>query len=1837
MSSIDERVVEMKFDNDQFQKGVKDTIQALEDLKQSLDLDASARSLADLDAAGRNFDLSGMGDAIDNISSKFSAMGAIGFSILNNLTTKALDIGAGVLNTVLEPIIQGGEKRALNIEQAKFQFEGLGMNVEKSMASALKAVKGTAFGLDEAAVTAAQFGASGMKAGKEMTASLRGIAGVAALSGSSFGDISDVFTKVAGQGRLMGDDLNRLASRGVNAAATMGKAMGKTEAEVRDMVSKGKISFREFANVMNDAFGEHATEASKTYTGALANMRAALARIGADFAATKFESLRKIFNALTPAIDAIHVALEPVLKMFNSIMKVRVTNLVAFIDRITHSLEGKDFKNIFADIAAGFGNIYEAVMAYIEPIKEAFQTIFPPKSLKSIQAMTSEFMRLTGFLMPSAPTLEKIGNIFKGVFAIFDIGWQIVKGLAGVIGDLFQEIFKGSGALLDIGSDLGLWLVNVDKAIKNGTALTKFFNFLSTVLRAPIQLLRWITTGIAAFIEALKSVDFPDITKGFTDFFKKVQTRMKPAAKTFDILGAVVHGAAVVFQKAWDIIKPVAQWIGRAFAQLGSAISESLSTNNFDNLLDVLNTGLLGGLVLFFKKFVDMLKGGPLGTGELDLTGGLLSSIKEAFGGLTGVLEAMQAKIKADALFKIAAAIGIMTASVVALSLIDSAKLASALSGLTIMMGQMAGMMYIMNNIKFDKGASAKMIVMSGALIALGTAMLILAAAAKVFSTMDWNELAKGLVGVAGSLTILITALKLMPSDTSGIVKTSITLGILSTSLLILAGAVKIFASMSWDDIGRSMTALAGSLAILMGAMRLMGKDVVGAGSMLVIATSLAIISGAFKVFSSMSWDDIGRSIVVFAGAVGILVGALAILSALPASPLGAGSMLVMAAAINLLVPPMVAFSKLSWEGIGKAMVVLAGGLAILAGALYLMTASLPGAAALAVAAVGLIAFGTAMLLIAKLSWDDIGRGLTVLAASLLILAVGLTAMLVALPGASALVVAAKGLLLLAPALLALGSLEWGTIGTALGAMAAALGILAVAGIALLPAIPGLLGLGAAIALLGVGVMAAGLGLSAFAVGLTAMVAAGAAGVSMFMTYAESLISLIPSFMEAIGEGIIAIANVIAESGPEMTDAISAMISSLLDAIDENGPKLIDTMTDLIVALVEAIVVLVPEFVDAGMRLLIGVINGIGDNIGKLTDAAVNLVVNFVNALGSKKNIDKVLKAGGDVVLNFINGITNWIDANGQKFITAGSRLFHAVVNGISSAIEQGGADIRWAGERIGNALLNGAMSALGINSPSKEFYKVAGYSIAGLVKGTDQNTAKVGHAGEAIGGALLNGTKRVLDINSPSREFQALGKFVVDGFVNGVLGRSKQLDRVTSTFNDLKDKIKASMTSSKAAMKKASDAIKKAQSSRKESEKELAQTRKALATAKKEGKSTTSLENKIKSLTKSRAKDNATIRQGKKDLAAATSENRKANAAYTELTTKQIKNRNELKKLTKQQATYADKLDAANKALEDATKTRDDYNNSIKDQYSKLGDINQDTTLEGYISDLQKNISDIQELSTNLQTLRSMGLNDTLYKELLSKGTNALPFVNQLLNAGYGGVDQLNDLSNQLTDEATALGSNASAELYQAGVNAAQGIVDGLQSKYDAITKQMDKIADAMVKAIKKKLGIHSPSKEMAKLGAFSGDGLAKGLMDSSSAITNASEQVAADALETMRKSMSELKNAVISDIDIQPTIRPVMDLSDIQKNAPLINDMLSPKTLDVDSTYASALSASSAYQARMASEQAAQDAQVKKEINFYQTNNSPKALSASELYRRTKNQLSVAKEELTSNASTS
>jgi tape measure domain-containing protein len=440
----------MRFDNAQFEKGVATTINTLDKLKTSLNfntlstgLSGIASTFTAINSAASRVTFSEMASSLEAIENRFSTMGIVGMQVIQNITNAITGLATKVTSFLTSKIVSGGITRAMNLENAQFQLQGLlndESKVEAVMQNVNDAVDGTAYSLDSAAKVASQLAASGLEAGDQMFTSLRAVAGVAAMTNSSYDDIGRVFTTVAGQGKVMADQLNQLASRGMNAAATLANYLGVTESEVRTMVSEGKVSFETFASAMDDAFGEHAKEANTTFTGAISNIGAALARIGAKFVSPLIEkggAAVEMFNSLRLRINEVNASMDPIANAFtttvNTIAKlvkhyVDVVNFSASIEILTNVVQGLDRRLRF--------------------IRVAFYSVFEP--FKNAKAEASGLTATILELSKSFNTFSKeskssyIGETEKIFTAIKNVA-EALSIVLGALGDRLNFVLQGFG------------------------------------------------------------------------------------------------------------------------------------------------------------------------------------------------------------------------------------------------------------------------------------------------------------------------------------------------------------------------------------------------------------------------------------------------------------------------------------------------------------------------------------------------------------------------------------------------------------------------------------------------------------------------------------------------------------------------------------------------------------------------------------------------------------------------------------------------------------------------------------------------------------------------------------------------------------------------------------------------------------------------------------------------------------------------------------------------------------------------------------------------------------------------------------------------------------------------------------------------------------------------------------------------------------------------------------------------------------------------------------------------------------------------------------------------
>lgn len=376
---VDERVVSMQFDNKQFEANVKTSMTTIQKLKQSLNFKDSGKSLENLSKAANEVKFDKLLSGVETLEKRFSAMGVVGMRVIENLTDSAMQMVTKTKNLITSTIKQGGISRATNIENARFQLQGL-LKDDEAVAAVMKnvsdSVDGTAYSLDAAAKVASQLAASGMRAGDEMFSSLRAVAGVAAMTNSSYEDIGRIFTQVAGQGRMMGDQLLQLSGRGMNAAATLAEQLGKTEQEVRDMVSKGQISFSTFASAMDNAFGEHAKKANETLNGAFSNVKSALARIGAEFVAPLIVQngpLVQVLNTIREKVNDVKRNIVPFAELVTTTINKLATKVNAAISKLNIDKMFEKFSFLSRDFGAS--KIIKLVNGISKPIEKVTDTV----------------------------------------------------------------------------------------------------------------------------------------------------------------------------------------------------------------------------------------------------------------------------------------------------------------------------------------------------------------------------------------------------------------------------------------------------------------------------------------------------------------------------------------------------------------------------------------------------------------------------------------------------------------------------------------------------------------------------------------------------------------------------------------------------------------------------------------------------------------------------------------------------------------------------------------------------------------------------------------------------------------------------------------------------------------------------------------------------------------------------------------------------------------------------------------------------------------------------------------------------------------------------------------------------------------------------------------------------------------------------------------------------------------------------------------------------------------------------------------------------------------------
>ena len=975
-------------------------------------------------------------------------------------------------------------------------------------------------------------------------------------------------------------------------------------------------------------------------------------------------------------------------------------------------------------------NAFHALLSVLKPIGDAFRSIFPKKTGRDLFNITKAIEKFTESLIVGSETADQIKRIFAGFFAVLGIGWEVIKGVAGVLGDLFGVVSGGSGGFLEAAAGIGDFLVGLHEAVKNGEGLKTFFEGLSSALQKPVKLLSKVGDLLANLFGGLGNVD----TGGINDLSRK----LNPLGKIGDALVAIFQRLTGLFSKLMDLIKPLAAKFGEFAGAIGEKLAEVFGSNSYSGILDTINTALLGGIVLLIKKFLK--NGFSVDVGGPGLFGGILDALK----GVSGVLKAMQQNLKANVLLKIAGAIALLTVSVVALSMIDSEALTKALTAITVMFVQLGTAMAVLEKISLTKSAG-KMTALGAAMILFAIAIDILAIAVKSLSELSWEELAKGLAGVTALLGALVAVSKGMDKNAGGMIRSGAAMILLAAGIKILVSAVTDLSGLSWEEMAKGLVGVGTLLAALTLFTRMGGLDkgglMKGAG-LLLLAAGIKVLASAVKDFSSLSWEDMARGLVGLAGALVVISAAIKLMPA--TAGLKAAGVLVISFALGMIADAMGAMGKMSWGAIAKGIIAMAGALDLISAALSrLPPSSLLSAAAIFVVASSLGMIADALGDMGGMTWEEIGKGLLVLAASLGILAGAVYLMEGGALGAVAIALVAAALALLVPVLIAMGQMSMAEIGKSLLMLAGTFVVLGLAALVLTPVIPLIAALAIAVGILGGGMLAAGLGVLAFATALTILGASSTVAIAGITALVTAVINLMPKMAIALAEALVAFVVAIGNAAPQIVEAIVKVLVSLMDAVIELSPKIGETLMALLDLLLEILVQAIPDMVTAGCDIVIGILNGIAEKVPLMARAATDLIIELINAIAD--NVPDLADAGAKAIIKLVNGISDAIDNNAEEMGRAGGRLATSIIKGMASGLLNGVREVAGAARDLASRAYEAAKNFLKINSPSKKFAWLGEGTGEGFVKGMDAMGHVVEKSSENMGQTAIDQMRKTI------------------------------------------------------------------------------------------------------------------------------------------------------------------------------------------------------------------------------------------------------------------------------------------------------------------------------------------------------------------------------------------------------------------------------------------------------------------------------------------------------------
>lgn len=1013
---VDQRVVEMRFNNANFEKNTRKTVASIDKLMEKLQFKGAEKGFEKLDKAAKDVDLGVIARSVETLEERFSALNVVATAALVNITNRVVNAGEKIVKSLtLDGMMKGfGEyETQINSVQtilANTADKGTTLNqVNKALDELNRYADQTIYNFTEMTRNIGTFTAAGVGLNKSVAA-IKGIANLGAISGSSSQQVSTAMYQLSqalASGTVKLQDWNSVTNAGMGGRIFQNSLMETARVHgiaIDEMVAK-EGSFREtLKNGWLSA--DILTETLQKFTGDLD--REALLAIGyteeqteailklgetARNAATQVKTLTQLKDTLGEAVqsgwtqtweiiagdfeeakrlytkisDALGGIIERSAENRNERLSQGLSNGLKQLQNemgesaelFTYTLENvalaKGLVTEDALLEAGsLGAALEGSQVSADLLRDSIAATVT--ELNRLQSMSDEELDALGYdrnaVEKQIQAFDKLGQkIEEGTIDLDEFAkkmgqisgreylikslenvWTAITKVTGAAKGAFDEIFPPSS-----GEQIYTFAQRLDDLTKKLIISDETAEKIKMVFKGMFSVLKVVKNGItdiASALFTLSSATAPlaetllDKAADFGDFISKSVLSMRPLINIGDKV-----------QNFVDYIAPKLYAFGSqadlVFASFADGAKNAFNGLDVDKVKEFITGGLGVGLLASVKSFFDGIKATAFGAKDI------VDSVKETIVSLGDAVDVWKQTQKSEVFFTIAKSVALIAASLAVLAMMKPERLLAAVGVLGAAVTGVIGILYTFASLS-GTVKQLKFTILTIGMMAVSSAVLILASALKVISTIDIDKMLPAVSALGAVLLELSAAATILSRGNNRFIKGSAGLIAFAVGIRVMVPAIETLGSLNVKSLVKGIMALGGVMAsITVFAKQVNGaKFGIGKGTgFVLLAASMLILQNAISKFGTMDAAQIGIGLGVIAA---VLLEFAVALNVVKRSLGSAVALTILAAAVNMLIPAFYGLGGLQLTAIGKALLTIGGAFAVLGGAAFLLSPLTP-------------------------------------------------------------------------------------------------------------------------------------------------------------------------------------------------------------------------------------------------------------------------------------------------------------------------------------------------------------------------------------------------------------------------------------------------------------------------------------------------------------------------------------------------------------------------------------------------------------------------------------------------------------------------------------------------------------------------------------------------------------------------------------------------------------------------------------------------------------------------------------------------------------------------------